>query len=77
VPEGLIFYTNFELGSISWFLNSGYMDYYNAIDKSAGIYIYRWGDTPIKCIGVSSLADPKTLWGVTDIAYQHGAIYNY
>lgn len=75
-PERQMFYTNFELGKMSWFLDKEYQEFYNHIDSSGGIYINRWGDAPIKKIGIDMLMDKKHQWPVADIAYQHGACYN-
>jgi hypothetical protein len=36
IEEGMMFYTNFELGKVSWFLTSEYMRFYNELDKTDG-----------------------------------------
>lgn len=76
VEEGMMYYTNFELGHIQWFLNSGYMYLFNHLEKQGGIYTKRWGDAPIKYIGVNAVIREENKWAITDIAYQHGAVYN-
>jgi len=72
LPEGLMFYTNFELGKVSWFLTSGYMDFYNYLDKTGGIYTKRWGDAPIKFLGISILMDQKNISQIGGFIYNHG-----
>ena len=76
IPEGKMFYTNFELGKVKWFVESKYMDFYDAIDKSGYIYIRRWGDAPIKYMGVSLFCKPEKVIPIKGFTYQHGAIYN-
>jgi hypothetical protein len=76
IPDRLMFYTNFELGKVSWFLTSGYMRFYNELDKTGGFYTKRWGDAPIKFLGINLLMEPKHIIPVHGFTYQHGAIYN-
>lgn len=76
IPSGTMFYTNFELGKISWFLHSGYMEFYNYLDESGGFYIKRWGDAPIKFLGVNLLMESKNIIPVNGFTYQHGAVYS-
>lgn len=75
IPEGRMFYTNFELGKISWFLESEYMNFYRYLDESGGIYTRRWGDAPIKFLGINLFMESKNIIPVTGFTYQHGAIY--
>lgn len=75
IEEGLMYYTNFELGKVSWFLTSGYMEFYNYLDSSGGIYIHRWGDAPIKYLGINLLMNSKNIVPVKGFTYQHGATY--
>ena len=76
IPEGKMFYTNFELGKIAWFINSDYINYFNAIENNGGIYIKRWGDAPIKYLGINLFCDPKHIIPVKGFSYQHGAVYH-
>ena len=75
IPEGMMFYTNFELGKVDWFLTSSYMEFYNNIDKSGGIYTKRWGDAPIKFLGINLFMKKENIKPVTGFTYQHGAVY--
>ena len=69
-----MFYTNFEIGYIPWFLKSGYMKYYDYLDKQGGIYTRRWGDTPIKYIGINMLMKNEHIHHVTCFDYRHGTV---
>jgi hypothetical protein len=75
IEEGTMFYTNFELGKVSWFLTSEYMRFYNELDKTGGFYTKRWGDAPIKFLGINLLMESKHIIPVHGFTYQHGAIY--
>ena len=75
IPDRLMFYTNFELGKVSWFLTSEYMNFYNYIDKSGGIYSRRWGDAPIKFLGINLFMNKQNIIPVQGFTYQHGAVY--
>ena len=75
IEDGMMFYTNFELGKVSWFLTSEYMRFYNELDKTGGFYTKRWGDAPIKYLGVNLLMEPEHIIPVQGFTYQHGAVY--
>jgi alpha 1,2-mannosyltransferase len=76
IPEGKMYYTNFEIGKLSFFRGEKYMSFYKKIDNSGGIYINRWGDAPIKYIGVNLFATQSKILPVDGFIYQHGAIYD-
>jgi len=46
------------------------------LDNTGGFFTKRWGDAPIKYLGINMLMDKKHIQPVTGITYQHGAIYN-
>jgi len=75
ISNGMMFYTNFELAKTSWFSTSQYKNFYNLIDKCGGIYTKRWGDAPIKFLGINLFMDKKHIIPVQGFTYQHGAIY--
>jgi hypothetical protein len=68
-----IFYTNFEVGNLSFFKNNQYMSYYNYIDNTGNIYYKRWGDAPIRWFGVNMFLKDENILCIKDIAYQHGS----
>lgn len=75
IEEGMMFYTNFELGKVSWFLTNKYMEFYNKLERTGGFYTKRWGDAPIKFLGVNLFMDSKHIIPVRGFTYQHGATY--
>ncbi len=76
IPSGKMYYNNFEIGKISWFKGSSYRAFYEYIKESGGIYTKRWGDAPIRYLGINLLLTDCKLIDINNIAYQHGAIYN-
>lgn len=77
IEENKMYYTNFEVCNINWFLNSDYMKFYDQIDRSGGIMTGRWGDAPIRYLGVNMYMDEKNKKGFTDIKYQHGSFLSF
>jgi hypothetical protein len=73
IEENKMYYTNFELCNVNWFNSEEYMNFYNEIDKSGGIMTARWGDAPIRYLGVNMYMKPENLYGFKNITYQHGS----
>lgn len=76
IPEGRMYYTNFELGDIEWFQQSAYNSFFKFIELWGGIYKHRHGDAPIKYIGVNLFLEDKYKLPVRGFIYQHGAVYD-
>ena len=71
----MIYYTNFEIGRVQWFIKSGYMDFFDHLDLIGGIYTERWGDAPIRYIGVQMLmSDSEKINFESIIDYKHGKV---
>ncbi len=75
LTEGKMYYTNFEIGEVEFFRVGLYYMFFKRIEANGGIYTKRWGDAPIKYIGVNLFMDPKWKKAVAGFNYQHGAIY--
>lgn len=77
IPEGTTYYTNFELGKVSSFsAGSAYYRFYTFIRDSGNIFIRRWGDAPIKYLGVNLFIRPRAIRPVRGFIYQHGGTYD-
>lgn len=77
LPEGRMFYTNFELGKVSSFSQgSDYYNFYKFVRDSGNIFIKRWGDAPIKYIGVNLFFKPSAIRPIYGFVYQHGAVFD-
>ena len=68
-----MYYTNFEVCNVNWFSSDEYMNFYNKIDESGGIMTHRWGDAPIRYLGVNMYMNPENIYGFENIDYQHGS----
>jgi alpha 1,2-mannosyltransferase len=66
-----MFYTNFEIGKMSFFRGEKYMAYFDHLDQTGEIYYNRWGDNVIHWLGVNMLMDESKIWAVKDMTYQH------
>lgn len=66
-----IFYTNFEICRLSWFRSPVWQSFFSAIDKAGGIARHRWGDAPIRYVGVRALMEASEIWQATPLHYQH------
>lgn len=66
-----MFYTNFEIMDMKFFKTSGYMDYYEFLNSTNNIFYKRWGDAPIRWLGVNMFAKENEIFCINDIAYQH------
>jgi len=54
IPDGQFYYTNFEIGKVSSFSEgSKYYEFYKFLKSTGNIFIKRWGDAPIKYLGVN------------------------
>ena len=70
-----VFYTNFEIFDMEWFKGNDYQNFYNFIDNTGGIYVYRWGDHSIRYIALNSLLEKEQLYFFNDIRYYHQQQY--
>jgi len=70
------YFTCFEITKIDFWRSKEVMNYFNYIDKSGGIYKYRWGDAPLHFLMVSMFMPEKQVHKFTDIAYRHQEYVN-
>ena len=47
------YWSNFEIGDLSFFRSAQYQDFFNYLDSTGGFFYERWGDAPIHSIAVS------------------------
>ena len=77
--EGELFNTNMEIVDMDFFRGNDYQDYFKYLDLTGNIYYKRWGDAPIRWLGIRLFMNPsKVLWGkdVFKFCYQHGSMIN-
>ena len=71
-----MYYTNFEISSVSLWMSPEYCRLADHIDRRGGIYYRRWGDAPIKTIAVTLLVARNQTHHFADIAYKHNIYHN-
>lgn len=72
------YYTNFEISKLDFWRSDEFISFFNYLDRSGGIYKYRWGDHVIHLLAVSMFVSEDHVHKFSDIAYQHqGFINNY
>ena len=74
--DTLVFYNNFELSKVSFWLSKQYQDYMEYIDQLGGIYYKRWGDAPTKSIAISMFMPRRKIYNFNCISYKHQDFQN-
>ena len=74
-PNLCFFYNNFEISRVALWRSVEYQSFMAHIEESMGIFKYRWGDAPIKTIGVSLFVPKSQIHKFSDIAYKHAIFY--
>eukprot|EP01067_Filipodium_phascolosomae_P003731 Filipodium_phascolosomae@DN2664_c0_g1_i1.p1 len=70
-PEGNVYYNNFEISKVSFWLQENYREFIDFIDRKGGIYYTRWGDAPIKSTAIAMLLPSEKIYYFKDICYKH------
>jgi len=70
-PAGQVFYNNFEISHTSLWQSTVYTKWFAEVERLGGIYYTRWGDAPIKSIGVSLVVPPEHVHRFSDVGYTH------
>jgi hypothetical protein len=66
-----MFYTNFEIINTKFIKKAGYMKYYEFLNLTNNIFYKRWGDAPIRWLGINMVAQENEIYCIKDISYQH------
>jgi len=69
--DTLHFWNNFEVVDLRWFRSTLISSYLDSIDKSAGIYLYRWGDAPLHSMAIFTFANSSLTHYYENIGYTH------
>ncbi|RKP35027.1 nucleotide-diphospho-sugar transferase, partial [Dimargaris cristalligena] len=68
------FWSNFEIGSLSWLRSKEYMAYFDYLDKAGGFFYERWGDAPVHSLAVAMFLRKDEVHWFEDIGYFHNPI---
>jgi len=70
------YYANFEISKLDFWHSDDFLKYFDYVDKSGGIYKYRWGDTIIHFLAISMFIPENLIHKFSDISYQHQDFVN-
>jgi hypothetical protein len=70
------YYMNFEITKLDFWRSEKFVSYFNYLDRSGGIYKYRWGDTDIRSLAIYMFVPEKQVYQFSDIAYKHQKFVN-
>jgi len=73
---GLAQYNNFEISHVSVWRHPAYKRLWRAIEASGGVWQLRWGDAPIRTLGMLLTLAPWEVRFFQDVAYGHGPFIN-
>lgn len=65
------FFSNFEVGDLSFFRGVANEKYFDWLDRGGGFYYERFGDAPIHTLSVAMFVPKSEIWFFQDIGYQH------
>jgi alpha 1,2-mannosyltransferase len=69
--NGCHFWSNFEIGKLSFWRSEAYLSYFEFLDKAGGFFYERWGDAPVHSIAVGLFMDKKKIHFFDDLGYYH------
>ncbi|KAI9015903.1 hypothetical protein DFJ74DRAFT_608939 [Hyaloraphidium curvatum] len=65
------FWSNFEIGNMSFFRSPAYLSYFDHLDRSGGFFLERWGDAPVHTLGAALFLSKTEVHWFEDIGYEH------
>ncbi|KAJ1834504.1 hypothetical protein IWW55_005559 [Coemansia sp. RSA 2706] len=74
--NGCHFWSNFEIGALSFFRSPEYLAYFDYLDRAGGFFYERWGDAPVHSIAAALLLQKHELHWFEDIGYFHNPWLN-
>lgn len=70
------FWSNFEIGDLSFWRGTKYREYFNHLDRAGGFFYERWGDAPVHSVALGLFEDKSKIHWFRDIGYQHIPFFN-
>ncbi|KAJ2777779.1 hypothetical protein H4R18_004974 [Coemansia javaensis] len=74
--NGCHFWSNFEIGALSFFRSDEYRAYFEHLDRAGGFFYERWGDAPVHSIAAALLLQKHEVHWFEDIGYYHNPWLN-
>ena len=75
IYNGCHFWTNMEMGSLKFFRSEPYQSYFKFLDETGGFFYERWGDAPVRTLGLAALVDRNRVHYFDDIYYIHSGMF--
>ncbi|EIM20255.1 glycosyl transferase [Wallemia mellicola] len=69
--NGCHFWSNFEIGDLSFYRSQAYTDFFNFLDRKGGFYYERWGDAPVHTMAAALLLNRDEILRMDPIGYYH------
>eukprot|EP00124_Ichthyophonus_hoferi_P000319 Ihof_evm15s11 gene=Ihof_evmTU15s11 len=69
--NGHHFWSNFEIGKVSFFSGPEYQNYFDYLDREGGFFYERWGDAPVHSLGLGLFAKKHQVHWFNVIGYFH------
>lgn len=76
IEEYLMYYTNFEIYENEWFAGGLYYLFFKKIEASGRFYTHRYGDAPLRYLGVNLFMAPQHRLAIKGFIYIHGGTYD-
>ncbi|KAF2731902.1 alpha-1,2 mannosyltransferase KTR1 [Polyplosphaeria fusca] len=70
------FWSNFEIGALSFWRSQAYRDYFDHLDRAGGFFYERWGDAPVHSVALGLFEDKSKIHWFRDIGYRHIPFWN-
>ncbi|ODV63610.1 glycosyltransferase family 15 protein, partial [Ascoidea rubescens DSM 1968] len=70
------FWSNFEVGSLSFWRDEAYSKYFDHLDKAGGFFYERWGDAPVHSIAAALFLQRDEIHFFQDVGYYHVPFHN-
>ncbi|ODV61490.1 glycosyltransferase family 15 protein [Ascoidea rubescens DSM 1968] len=74
--NGCHFWSNFEVGSLSFWRSDAYLKYFEHLDKAGGFFYERWGDAPVHSIAAALFLPRDKIHFFGDLGYYHVPFHN-
>eukprot|EP00887_Chlorella_sp_A99_P004450 scaffold30.g4450.t1 len=69
--NGCHFWSNFEIGRLSFLRSPEYQAFFEHLDREGGFHTERWGDAPVHSAAAAFLLDRRAIHRFEDIGYKH------
>ena len=73
---GCHFWSNFEIGSLTWFRSPVYQQQYDILDSTGGFFYERWGDAPVHTLLLSQAVNLSSLYYFESMVYIHSSSFH-